>query len=109
MCEWRPDFEALDKRVDALETQVAVINSTQNQMREEMHEGFTDLKTHLGEIYGERREWSTWLRMNLPVVGKWVAKWIIIITLAAIGVNNLPNLIKALSSMGGGVTYGWRA
>ena len=96
MCEWRPDFEALDKRVDALETSVAVIKATQSEIREEMHQGFADLKEQVSVIYEERRAWSAWLRTNLPVVGKWIAKWVIIITVAAIGINNAPALINVV-------------
>lgn len=95
----RDEVSALDRRVDTLETKVAVINSTQNQMREEMKQGFSDLKVDLGTIYEERRKWSAWLRAALPVVGKWIAKWATIIILAAIGVNNLPGLIKALPTL----------
>lgn len=96
MCD-KAHFEALEGRVDDLEKQVAVLNSTHNQMREEMKQGFTDLKENLSVIYGERKAWSAWLRSNLPVVGKWIAKWVIIVTLAAIGVNNAPGLIKAVA------------
>ena len=96
MCD-KAHFEALEGRVDDLEKQVAVLNSTHNQMREEMKQGFTDLKENLSVIYGERKAWSAWLRSNLPVVGKWIAKWVIIVTLAAIGVNNAPGLIQAVA------------
>ena len=95
MCD-KPHFENLEERVDELEKQVAVINSTQNQMREEMKQGFADIKMQMNEIYEERRAWSAWLRQNLPVVGKWLGKWIIILTIAAIGINNAPALIKAV-------------
>lgn len=97
MCD-RPHFEDLEGRVDDLEKQVAVLNSTHNQMREEMKQGFIDLKENLSVIYGERRAWSAWLRSNLPVVGKWIAKWATIIILAAIGVNNAPALIKSVAA-----------
>jgi len=102
MCEWRPNFEELDKRVDALEMSVAVIKATQGEIREEMKQGFSDLKMQVSEIYEERKAWSAWLRANLPVVGKWIAKWVIIITIAAIGINNAPALINtALKAMAG--------
>ena len=95
MCD-KAHFEALEGRVDDLEKQVAVLNSTHNQMREEMKQGFTDLKENLSVIYGERKAWGAWLRTNLPVVGKWIGKWVVIVTFAAIGVNNAPGLIKAV-------------
>lgn len=97
MCD-KAHFEALEGRVDDLEKQVAVLNSTHNQMREEMKQGFSDLKANLSVIYDERKAWSAWLRSNLPVVGKWIAKWATIIILAAIGINNAPALIKSVSA-----------
>lgn len=106
MCEWRPNFEELDKRVDALEMSVAVIKATQSEMREEVKQGFADLKTQINEIYEERKAWSAWLRQNLPVVGKWIAKWVIIITIAAIGINNAPALISAACKAIAGMAAG---
>ena len=95
MCD-HAKYQELDDRVDDLEKQVAVIHATQGEIREEMKQGFSDLKQQVSVIYEERRAWSAWLRANLPVVGKWIAKWVIIITIAAIGINNAPALINVV-------------
>ena len=97
MCD-ESAFHKLVSRVDELEKIMAVMESTQTAMRQEMKDGFTDLKTQIGNIYEERKEWSKWMRENLPKAAKWVGKWIVILTGVAIGVNNIPAIIKLWSA-----------
>ena len=51
-------------------------------------------------IYQERAEWSKWMRENLPKVGKWLGKWSLILIGVAIGVNNIPSIVKMWASFG---------
>ena len=92
MCD-ESAFHKLVSRVDELEKKMAVMESTQTAMRQEMKDGFTDLKTQIGNIYEERKEWSKWMRENLPKAAKWVGKWIVILTGVAIGVSNLRDIV----------------
>ena len=98
MCEWKPDFEALEGRVDDLEKKVVEMHTVQSHMRDELQQGFTDLKVQIGHIYQEKVEWAKWLRENLPKAGRWLGKWTVILIGVAIGVNNLPTLIQAWTS-----------
>ena len=92
MCD-ESAFHKLVSRVDELEKKMAVMESTQTAMRQEMKDGFADLKTQIGNIYEERKEWSKWMRENLPKAAKWVGKWIVILTGVAIGVSNLRDIV----------------
>ena len=92
MCD-ESAFHKLVSRVDELEKKMAVMESTQTAMRQEMKDGFTSVKTQLEHIYAERAEWSKWMRENLPNAAKWVGKWIVILTGVAIGVSNLRDIV----------------
>ena len=83
----------LAERVDKLEKQMVEVQSVQKQMRSELQQGFADLKTQIGHIYEERKEWSKWMRENLPKVGKWLGKWTVILIGVAIGVSNLRDIV----------------
>lgn len=93
MCD-REEFISLEDRVDNLENRMAVVETTVNDMRRENQNGFNDVKQQLQNLYGERKEWSVWLRGALTNVGKWVAKWGGVIIVAAIGFNHLPQILK---------------
>ena len=82
----------LSGRVDKLERQMVEVQAVQKQMRSELQQGFADLKTQIGQIYEEKKEWSKWLRENLPKAGKWLGKWIVILTAAAIGASNFSQI-----------------
>ena len=92
MCD-ESAFHKLVSRVDELEKKMAVMESTQTAMRQEMKDGFISVKTQLEHIYAERAEWSKWMRENLPTAAKWVGKWIVILTGIAIGVSNLRDIV----------------
>ena len=90
----------LTVRVEKLEKQMIEMQTIQKQTRSELQQGFSDLKTQMEHIYQERAEWSKWLRENLPKVGKWIGKWTLILIGVAIGVNNIPSIIKMWASFG---------
>lgn len=89
----------LASRVDDLEKKMAVMESTQTAMRQEMKDGFASIRAQLEHIYAERTAWGEWLRENLPKVGKWLGKWSLILIGVAIGVNNIPAIIKLWSAV----------
>ena len=91
MCD-KEHFTAMDERVDALEKQVVEIQAVQKQMRSELQQGFDDLKRQMEHIYQERAEWSKWMRENLPLAGKWLGKWSLILIGVAIGINNFKEI-----------------
>lgn len=92
-CVLSTQQEELAERVDKLEKQMVEVQAIQKQMRSELQQGFADLKTQIGNIYEERKEWSKWMRENLPKAAKWVGKWIVILTGVAIGVSNLRDIV----------------
>jgi hypothetical protein len=40
MCEWKPDFDALNKRVDGIETRMTQVEHDVGKMRTETQDGF---------------------------------------------------------------------
>lgn len=40
MCEWKPDFDALNKRVDGIETRMTQVEHDVGKMRTETADGF---------------------------------------------------------------------
>lgn len=97
MCD-ESSFHKLTSRVDELEKKMAVMESTQTAMRQEMKDGFASIRAQLEYIYAERTEWSKWMRANLPAVGKWLGKWSIILVAVAIGINNLREIMSAFGA-----------
>ena len=93
MCD-KAHFDALEERVDDLEKDMAVIKSTQDSMRAEMKQGFTDVKLQLQAFWGERKEWGEFARESLRNIGKWIAKWGTIILFASLGVAWSINVAK---------------
>lgn len=84
MCD-RAKYESLDRRVDKLEQDVAVIKSNQDSMHEEMRQGFIDLKQINANLYAEKAKWGEWARASMNSIGKWLAKWGTVILLASLG------------------------
>lgn len=97
-CVLSAQQKELTNRVDKLEKQMVELQTVQRQTRSELQAGFTDLKNQMEHIYQERAEWSKWMRENLPKVGKWLGKWSLILIGVAIGVNNIPTIIKLWSA-----------
>lgn len=91
-CVLSAQQKELTERVDKLEKQMVEMQTIQKQTRSELQQGFSDLKTQIEHIYEERKEWSKWMRENLPKVGKWIGKWSLILIGVAIGINNLREI-----------------
>lgn len=93
MCD-HESFENLKDRVDALENRLTKVETEVTSMRSECRVGFDDVKKSLDRVYEERRAWSAWARENLPCAAKTIGKWLIILVFTAIGVNNIPSIVK---------------
>ena len=91
-CVLSAQQKELTERVDKLEKQMVEMQTIQKQTRSELQQGFSDLKAQIGHIYEERKEWSKWLRENLPNVCKWLGKWTVILIGVAIGASNLRDI-----------------
>ena len=91
-CVLSAQQKELAERVDKLEKQMVEVQAVQKQMRSELQQGFADLKVQIGHIYEERKEWSKWMRENLPKVGKWLGKWTVILVGVAIGASNIRDI-----------------
>ena len=109
--ELRQQVHGLDSRVSKLEADVAVLNSTQNQMRaeqtqmrDEMKAGFCETKQMLDRVFEDKRKWGEWARQNfdLKAVAQWLGHWAVILIACAIGVNNLPAIAKFFAGVFGG-------
>lgn len=102
MCD-EDNFKALERRVDKMETRLTKLETSVADSREENKKGFDALHIQLNQIYAEKQKWGDWVRasVNLPSIGKFVGKWTAILTGAAIGFNNLPNISKFITGFGG--------
>lgn len=100
MCD-KAHYEGLEDRVDAIDIRLTKMESEVMGMRNEMKEGFYDLKEQLGHIYAEKAEWNKWVResIDLKAVGKWVGRWLLIVTFALIGLNHMGDFKKLFSSV----------
>lgn len=98
MCEWKPDFEALNERVDTIETRLSQVEHDVGKMRTETQECFHSINTsitNLAHDFGtrmnnldkriieEKEKWGTALRTILL----WGAKALIIGAMLAMGIN----------------------
>ena len=93
MCD-HESFENLENRVDSLENRLTKVETEVTSMRSECRDGFDDLKKNFDRVYEDRLAWSQWSRENLPSAARAVGKWIIILVFTAIGVNNIPTILK---------------
>ena len=76
-------FHALERRVQGLDDRLRAVEVT-------VTAGFGDLKTELGRLYGERAEWSAWLRANIGRALKWAG----VIILSACGINQATGIVR---------------
>lgn len=98
MCEWKPDFDTLNKRVDAIETRMSQVEHDVSRMRSETQEGIRSLNTsvdNLGHDFGQRfnniettvvaekAKWGETLRKILV----WTAKVVLAGCAVAMGVS----------------------
>lgn len=50
MCEWKPDFDALNSRVDGIESRLTQVEHDVGKMRSETQEGFKQAADDMREI-----------------------------------------------------------
>ena len=50
MCEWKPDFERLNQRVDGIETRMTQVEHDVSKMRSETQEGIRSLDTAVANL-----------------------------------------------------------
>ena len=57
MCDWKPDFETLNKRVDGIENRMSQVEHDVAKMRSESQDGFKAINTSLSNLahdFGDR-------------------------------------------------------
>lgn len=99
MCDWRPDFEAMEKRVDGIDKRLVGVETKQSEQTQMMREGFADVKAQLHDAYAEKVAWGDWARHALTEVGRWIGKWAPAVLLVAIGVGNARNIAQWISTL----------
>lgn len=50
MCDWKPDFDALNKRVDGIESRMSQVEHDVGEMRTESQDGFKALTASLSNL-----------------------------------------------------------
>ena len=50
MCDWKPDFDTLNKRVDGIESRMSQVEHDVGKMRTESQDGFKALATSLSNL-----------------------------------------------------------
>ena len=98
MCDWKPDFDALNKRVDGIESRMSQVEHDVGKMRSESQDGFKALATSLSNLahdFGSRMnsmdarlveekvKWGDTLRKMLL----WAVRVILVGALAAMGLT----------------------
>ena len=98
MCEWKPDFDTLNKRVDGIETRLTQVEHDVGKMRSETQEGIRSLNTsvdNLAHDFGDRmntidrrlvaekEKWGETLRSILV----WTARVVLMGCAAAMGLT----------------------
>ena len=76
-------FHMLERRVEGMDDRLRAVEAT-------VTAGFGDLKAELGRLYGERAEWSAWLRANIGRALKWAG----VIILSACGINQAAGIVR---------------
>ena len=107
MCDWKPDFDTLNKRVDGIESRMSQVEHDVGKMRTESQDGFKALTASVANLahdFGSRMnsmdarlveekvKWGDTLRG----IVKWTAKVILICVLAAVGLNYGASLYKMI-------------
>lgn len=112
MCDWKPDFDTLNKRVDGIESRMTQVEHDVGKMRMETQDGFkqgaeamrqinvsvANLAHDFGDrmntidkrLVAEKEKWGETLR--------WIVKWAARVVLAgacvAMGVTAYTNIFK---------------
>ena len=98
MCDWKPDFDALNKRVDGIENRMSQVEHDVGKMRTESQDGFKTLTASVANLahdFGSRMnsmdarlveekvKWGDTLRKMLL----WAVRVILVGALAAMGLT----------------------
>ena len=98
MCDWKPDFDTLNKRVDGIESRMSQVEHDVGKMRTESQDGFKALTvsvSNLAHDFGSRMnsmdarlveekvKWGDTLRKMLL----WAVRVILVGALAAMGLT----------------------
>ena len=98
MCDWKPDFDALNKRVDGIETRMSQVEHDVGKMRTESQDGFKALTASLSNlahdfgsrmnnidkrIVEEKEKWGTTMRSIVI----WTARLVLLGCAVAMGVT----------------------
>ena len=98
MCDWRPDFEKMEKRQDEFDARLVRVEAKQDEHTAMIREGFADVKAQLHDAYAEKVAWGDWARHALTEVGRWLGKWAPVIICVAIGVGNAKNIAEIITN-----------
>lgn len=91
MCD-HAHYEELEDRLDDHEKRLTKIETSLDETKQIVREGFADIKATMHDAYAEKIAWGDWARHALTDCGKWVGKWGAIITAAAIGMGNIDKI-----------------
>lgn len=98
MCDWKPDFESLNARVDGIETRMTQVEHDVGKMRAESQDGFKAINSSLSNLahdFGsrmnsidkrlveEKEKWGNTLR----TVVLWTARVVLVGCLTAMGIT----------------------
>ena len=98
MCDWKPDFDTLNKRVDGIESRMSQVEHDVGKMRTESQDGFKAINASLSNLahdFGSRMnsmdarlveekvKWGDTLRKMLL----WAVRVILVGALAAMGLT----------------------
>lgn len=108
MCDWKPDFDTLNKRVDGIESRMSQVEHDVGKMRTESQDGFKALATSLSNLahdFGSRMnsmdarlveekvKWGDTLRKMLL----WAVRVILAGCAVAMGVTAWKTLVGGVS------------
>lgn len=78
--------------MDVAEDEIVSIKSDVTEIKHSLNDGFKDMRTMLGQLTTERKEWSIWLRETLTKSVKIIG----IIILFACGITQVGKLSSVL-------------
>lgn len=93
-CKLRERVERIDARQDDFDQRLTRVETTMDETKQIVREGFADMKAVLHDAYAEKIAWGDWARHALSDCGKWLGKWGTVIILAAIGMGNSDKIVS---------------
>ena len=104
MCDWKPDFDTLNKRVDGIESRLSQVEHDVGKMRSESQDGFRAINSSLSalahdfgqrmntldaRIVAEKEKWGTTLRSIVT----WAVRTILAGCAVAMGITAWRSLM----------------